>query len=107
MLSERDRGIAQEFKEKLLANKVPLQEIKAFGSRARGDFSPESDLDLWLLLRETSPEIEALISRLAWEVGFGHQVIITTVEYTPEIWYNSPLKESPFIKAINLEGITL
>ena len=107
MLSELDRQIAQEFKEKLLINKVPLDEMKAYGSRVRGDFSPESDLDICLLLRETSPEIEALISRLAWEVGFGHQVIITTVEYTPAIWYNSPLKESPFIKAINQEGITL
>lgn len=107
MLDPLDYQITSEFKEKLLADKVPLEEIKIYGSRARGDFSPESDLDVCLILRETSPEIEAQISRLAWEVGFKHQIIITTVEYTPEAWYNSPLKESPFIKAINQEGITL
>lgn len=107
MLNQLNRQIAQEFKEKLLAEKVPLEEIRIFGSRARGDFSSESDLDVCLILRETSLEIEAQISRLAWEVGFEHQIIITTVEYTPEDWYNSPLKESPFIKAIDQEGITL
>jgi len=107
MLNQFNRQIAEEFKKKLLANQIPLEEIKIFGSRARGDFSPESDLDVCLILRETSPEIEAQISRLAWEVGFKHQLIITTVEYTPEAWYNSPLKESPFVKAINQEGIIL
>jgi uncharacterized protein len=107
MLNQIDRRIAQEFKEKLLVNKVPLSEIRVFGSRARGDFSPESDLDICLILRETSPEIEALISRLAWEVGFEHQVIITTVEYTLDLMLNSPLRESPFVKTINQEGISL
>lgn len=107
MLDQHNRQIAQEFKEKLLANKVPLEEIKVFGSRARGDFSTESDLDVCLILRETSPEIEAIISNLAWEVGFERQVIITTVEYTLETLNNSPLRESPFVRAINQEGITL
>ncbi|NLY74532.1 MAG: nucleotidyltransferase domain-containing protein [Firmicutes bacterium] len=107
MLNHFDRQIAEEFKDNLLANQIPLEEIRIFGSRVRGDFTPESDLDVCLILRETSPEIEARISRLAWEVGFKHQLIITTVEYTPEAWYNSPLRESPFIKAINQEGITL
>ena len=107
MLNQIDRQIAQEFKEKLLVYNVPLSEIRVFGSRVRGDFSSESDLDICLILRETSPEIETLISRLAWEVGFEHQVIITTVEYTQELILNSPLRESPFIKAINQEGIAL
>lgn len=107
MLDQFNRRVAQEFKEKLLANGIPLEEIRIFGSRARGDFSSDSDLDVCLILRETSPEIEALISRIAWKVGFEYQVIITTVEYTPEIWYNSPLRESPFVKVINQEGISL
>ncbi|HEX3047541.1 MAG TPA: nucleotidyltransferase domain-containing protein [Bacillota bacterium] len=105
MINTTDREIAREFKEKLLANGVLVEELRVYGSRARGDFTVDSDLDICLILKEESPEIEALISRLAWEVGFEHQRIITTVEYTPDQWYHSPLRESPFIKAINQEGV--
>jgi len=57
MLNHFDRQIAEEFKDNLLANQIPLEEIRIFGSRVRGDFTPESDLDVCLILRETSPEI--------------------------------------------------
>ena len=107
MLNATDREIAREFKEKLLTNGVPVEEFRVYGSRVRGDYSLDSDLDICLLLKEESPEIEALISRLAWEVGFNHHRIITTVEYTPEEFYHSALRESPFIKAVDQEGISL
>jgi predicted nucleotidyltransferase len=107
MLNTTDREIAHEFKEKLLAHGVPVEEFRVYGSRVRGDFTVDSDLDVCLILKEESPEIEALISRLAWETGFDHQRIITTVEYTPEQWYHSPLRESPFVKAINQEGVSV
>ena len=107
MLNSADWEIAREFKDKLEASGVPVKELRVYGSRVRGDYTVESDLDICLILKEESPEIEAQISKLAWEVGFYHDRIITTVEYTPEQWYHSPLRESPFIKAINREGISV
>lgn len=84
MLNSTDLEIAHEFKEKLIERGVPVSEFKVYGSRVRGDNTEDSDLDICLILKEASPEIEALISRLAWKVGFDHQRIITTVEYTPD-----------------------
>ncbi len=107
MLQPDDRLIAEELKNRLIAAGIPLEELRVYGSRARGDHGPESDLDVCLILREYPPAIEASISRTAWEVGFAHERIIMTVEFTPDQIQHSPLRVSPFLHAIEAEGVTV
>lgn len=107
MISTEDREIARRFKERLLQEGIPLVEMRVFGSRARGDFTQESDLDVFLLVEGLSPSTERRISRLAWEVGFDAARVISTVEYTPEQVDSSPLRQSPFLRSIRREGVTV
>ena len=46
MISDGDREVALELKRKLIEAGVPVREIAIFGSRARGDCSPDSDMDV-------------------------------------------------------------
>ena len=107
VMTEEDLGIVRHFKEKLLESGVPVIEARVYGSRARGDFTGESDLDVCLVVKEMNPDLERTVSRVAWEVGFEKERVITTVEYTPEQIERSPLRESPFIKAIQREGVAV
>lgn len=107
MITEEDKAIVLDFKSRLLHAGVPVVEVKVYGSRARGDFTSESDLDVCLILGEMSPDVERTISRVAWEVGFEKGRVITTVEYTPEQVNRSPLRVSPFIQAIQREGVAV
>ena len=43
MLTETDQRIAREFQRRL-ADVVPVLDLRVFGSRARGDAAPDSDL---------------------------------------------------------------
>jgi len=81
--------------------------LRVFGSRVRGDFTLESDLDVYLLLKELNADIEGRISRIAWEVGFDAGHVITTVEYAPEQVERSPLRKSPFLRAVHREGVAV
>ncbi len=106
MLTSEDRLIAEEFKEKL--DKVAtILDFRVFGSRARGDHTPESDLDIFLEIRESEKKILEKISDVAWEVGFPHYMAITPIIFTQDEIENTPLRSSPLVKVIREEGIPL
>lgn len=107
MLDSDDRKIAKIFKSRLIQASIPIRKVIVYGSRARGICSPESDLDICLVIDTINNEIERTISRIAWEVGFQHNRIITTIEYTPEQLKDSPLRASPFVHDIQREGVSV
>lgn len=45
MLNKTDRVIAREFQRRLAAV-APVLDLRVFGSRARGEATPDSDLDV-------------------------------------------------------------
>jgi predicted nucleotidyltransferase len=88
---------------------VPDAVVKLFGSAARGEMEDLSDIDIYVELPDAaaSDAVKEKINDLAWEVGFAHDCVIQSVVYQKsEIW-ESPLRSSPFIKAVTLEGILL
>lgn len=100
--------IAKEFAD-AVHTLVPGAVVKLFGSAARGEWEELSDIDIYVELPDAaaSETVAEKISVIAWEVGFAHDRVIQAVVYRrSEIW-DSPLRSSPFIKAVNNEGIAL
>lgn len=104
MMNERDRQILNEFSAKVREH-FPDAKIWAFGSRARGDAQPNSDLDICVVVESLDHAIWKTISRIAWQIGFKHDVLITTVKYSRQQFEASPRSASPFLQAILREGI--
>ena len=107
MMKQQDLDIACKLRGQLLAAGVPLRQMLLYGSRARGDHSEESDMDVCLVLESFSPALEESINRIAWEVGFEAGVVISTIEFTADELRDSPLRSSPLVKAIRKEGVAL
>ena len=106
MLSEIDRKIALEFKKRL-QSVISLNQFRIYGSRARGDSTPESDLDIYIEVASISNKKRTKISEIAWEVGFEMDRVISTFVATRDQVSSGPLGASPIILKIQSEGIPL
>ena len=105
-MQEKDLRVIEKFKL-LVSQKVKVLEIRVFGSRARGDATAESDLDVLVVVDHLDYTIERYISDCAWETGFPEDVIIMPVAISLDTLKNSPIRESVFIKNVYQEGITV
>jgi predicted nucleotidyltransferase len=104
LLSERDRQIVREFQRRLLTI-MPVLDLRVFGSRARGDAAPDSDLDVFIELEETTPESRQRISEIAWEVGFEMDRVISTVVTTRSELEEGAMGASPLYLDVEREGV--
>jgi len=76
-----------------------------FGSRARGDAKPDSDLDVLVLVEQLTPAVRKTISHCAWEVGFEAGILIQTVVMSRDEAEHGPEQSSLLMLAVKEEGV--
>ena len=107
MLGESDKRLAEEFRQLLLKSGGPLARLIVYGSRARGAAGTESDLDTLMVVECLDPEIRAQVSLCAWQVGFKHESVVSAMVMTVEEVEESPERSSPFMLAVNEDGVRI
>jgi predicted nucleotidyltransferase len=105
-MTEKDLRIARDLKRKL-SQVVQLLDIRVFGSRAKGGADEYSDMDVFLKIERIDPEMKEKIDEVIWQVGFENFVVISPLIFTRDELENSPLRSSPIVKSIMLEGVPL
>jgi len=106
-MNTTERLIIDKFKT-LLQERVRLNRLILFGSRARGDAGPYSDTDVVVILDDSSNEKDFdIVSDCAWEAGFEHGIVIVPVIFTKEEWENGPERYSLLAQAVEAEGVLL
>jgi predicted nucleotidyltransferase len=65
MIRKADWRLAERLKGSLLEHNIPLYKLIVFGSRARGDAGPESDLDVLVLVEHVDAVLRKTISHCA------------------------------------------
>ena len=99
-VSEFARRVRAEFGSK-------VKDVILFGSRARGEGDEHSDIDIMLVMDSLSWDIKCRISDIAAEENLKYHVVLSTVRYKSEDWSNPVVQGSPFVMAVNAEGIRL
>jgi len=100
-----EKAILKRFKT-LLSQRVKLDKIILFGSRARGDAARSSDMDLIVILDDlVDDETRDYVSDCAWEAGFEYGIVVVPFVFNKNEWDNGPERYSLFVKAVEMEGV--
>lgn len=105
-LKQSEKKAIGELK-KILSEKYGLLDFRVFGSKARGEDTPESDIDIMIELPETGPNIELEICKIISGINLKHSCFISAVIFSKKELEEGPLDQSPLYKAIEREGIRL
>ena len=79
--------------------------IIVYGSRAREDSEPFSDMDICVIVEKMDRKTREIIFTTAWEAGFKEGVVIVPLIFEKKEWKDSPILESPIYKNIQREGV--
>jgi predicted nucleotidyltransferase len=107
-LTENERAAIWEF-----ANTVSrfleadLIHLWLFGSKAHGNFTDESDLDLLVVLREMSSKRRGVIQRIAARISLDHDTLINTHMKDKTDWDEIVKYEDTLWREVKRDGICL
>jgi hypothetical protein len=98
----------EEFKRRILAE-LPGQ-VKAiilFGSKARGDAHPGSDIDLLVIVDHRTPEVDDVISEITAETLLEQRIDISALDFTSDEIAEWAALGTPLMRNVAEEGIVL
>lgn len=85
-----------------------LKRIRLFGSAARGDWLPESDIDLLVLLDEVTTADSEWLVREAFRIGvLSTGILLQPIPMTESHFQHLQARERRFALEVEAEGIDL
>jgi predicted nucleotidyltransferase len=84
-----------------------LMGLWLFGSKSRGDFEPDSDIDLLLVLKTLQPETRWRIREIAAQCSLEHDVLFNTHILDQSHWDEEVHYRSTLWREIQRDGVSL
>ena len=104
-MTEKEMELVRKFKS-LVEQKLHVHEMIVFGSRARGDADPESDLDILLVVEEPETnEVFEFVSGCGFDAGLEAGIVINSTVFSRDEWEHGPERFGLLVLAIKKEGI--
>lgn len=107
-LSTHERAVLAEFLSRLQREWGDrVAHVWLFGSKARGDFDAESDVDLLIVTRDGDDALREAVSDVAYDLSLEHGVLLC--EHVVSGWRFAQMRarREPLYRNISREGIDL
>lgn len=107
-LSPNDRQAVEEFCQRVVEGLGhTLVSIKLFGSKVRGDDTPESDIDLAVIVQRRSEKLADHILDIAFDVNLRYSVYISPRVIGQATFQHPVWRFTPFLQNIQRHGVLL
>lgn len=84
-----------------------VQNIVLFGSKARGDAGPDSDLDVLVIVDSYDNQIDRLVTRTAARVSLEYDTLINTHIVTAARWAEMRQRAATLWREVQRDGVPL
>jgi len=84
-----------------------LIEMKIFGSKVRGDFDEESDIDILVVVSNRDAQVREITSEIASDLNLEFDCLLSPVIYTEAEYNRNRYCKSLFYENIAVDGVTL
>jgi uncharacterized protein len=106
-LRNNEKKALEELKEKILKI-YPEARIILYGSKARGDFDRESDIDLLILIpQKINTKLEEEIYHISYEIELKYNVVFGEIIENKKFWETPLANVMPLYQNIDKEGIAI
>jgi len=105
-----DKTIISDLKSRLPVQLVNhIKKIIVFGSRALEEGSPDSDLDIAILVDNKTIEIEKTLDDIAYRVMWDHDFkpVISLKVFSEKAFMSAVARGFSFYRNVNQEGISV
>jgi len=97
-------SFVKELREKLGDE---ILSIRLFGSKARGDFYEDSDIDIFILVKEKTSDVRSKVAEIAANYDLEYGLPLSTVLYDLFEYGKNTELGSFFFENVDREGIAL
>ena len=107
-LDDRERAAIREYLQQLrMVYGSTVLRVVLYGSKVRGDFDAESDIDLFVVLRKPDGDRREHLEKAGFEIGLKYNVILSDliVDQTRCDWMRQ--YREPFYEQVEKEGVDL
>lgn len=82
-----------------------VQRMLIYGSKARGQAHPDSDLDILLVFRNDAAGLKRELRRFGYLLAAASEVVPSILAYTEEEWESRSQIGSPFWQAVERDAV--
>jgi len=103
-LPVRARSAVQEASSRLKAE-LPVSQVILFGSQARGQAAPDSDIDLLILTTcPVTRDLKTKISDILFDIDLKDDVILTSIPVQENEWNNGLVSDMLIHQEVERDG---
>jgi predicted nucleotidyltransferase len=84
-----------------------VERMVIYGSKARGDDHPDSDLDVLLIVKNDASHLKRPLRRIGYELAATSDAVPSILAYTQDEWESRRDSGAPFQQAVERDAVAV